>query len=128
MAAGQQAQAKDATGTYRVVNALVVYDESKTVELGGRKRTLQVRRSARFGEEIELSAAEAERLLGYNAVKPADEAKSYDEMYVDQLEQIAKDRGLYDTVKGSGANGHVLKDDLVKALNADDAAKGVPAA
>ena len=116
---------KDKAGRYRVVNLLVIYDEPKEQVLGGRKRTLQVRRSARFGEEIELSASEAERLLAFDAIKPADEAKSYSEMYVDELEVLAENRGV--TPRGTGANGHVLKDDLVKALEADDAAKGAPA-
>lgn len=41
---------------------------------------------------------------------------AFDELTVEQLQQLADDRGV--TAEGTGANGKVLKGDLVKALTA----------
>lgn len=49
-------------------------------------------------------------------------ASSYGSQKVDALEAEAEKRGL--EVEGSGADGKVVKADLVAALEADDAANG----
>lgn len=124
MATQQSKEQAGGAGDYRVVQVFCTYVEPRERDLGGRKRTLQVQRTGRFGDTIALSAAEAQRLLDAGAVRPAGDAKSYEEMYVDELEELAAARQL--EVRGSGANGHVLKQDLVDALSADDSAKLAP--
>lgn len=39
----------------------------------------------------------------------------------DDLEDQARSRGVYDSIEGTGANGNILKGDIVRALEADDA-------
>jgi len=45
---------------------------------------------------------------------------SYASKGVDDLEQLVSDRGLSDKVEGTGANGNVVKADLVKVLEDND--------
>lgn len=55
------------------------------------------------------------------AVPPASEPVDYSGQDAADLKTEVEKRGL--EVEGSGANGRVVKDDMVKALAADDAAK-----
>jgi hypothetical protein len=55
-----------------------------------------------------------------STVGAADEPVDYAELSKDELQAEVDRRGI--TVEGSGANGNVVKDDLVAALEADDAA------
>jgi hypothetical protein len=45
------------------------------------------------------------------------EAIDYGSWDVDDLESKAKELGVYDDIEGTGANGNVVKADLVKALS-----------
>lgn len=49
---------------------------------------------------------------------PAGSPDSYDDLTVPELQDLADERGLQ--VEGTGADGNVLKGDLVAALEADD--------
>lgn len=120
-----------ATKEYRVVVAGVSYIEPTETANG----TVPVYKVARFGEQVALSDEQAKRLSELGpmrpdgsrgpAVKPADAPASYDEMTVPELEDLAKERDL--DVRGSGANGAVLKEDLVNALNTYDQGGQTPA-
>jgi len=91
--------------------------------------------SFRKGEELELEDAKAERLVKLGVAEYTDEEveevaevveaeevkddtqadeKSLDEMTVDELKKIAKDKGI--EVEGTGAKGAVTKVDLLEAL------------
>lgn len=71
------------------------------------------------GEEIQLTEVQARRLEELGAVKAKGAPLGYEEQDVEALKALAKERGL--DVKGSGANGGVVKDDLIQALNTYDA-------
>lgn len=74
----------------------------------------EVNEVAKDGGGVQLSAEPA----GENAdVEP--EPGYYDDELVEDLQTEADRRGL--TVRGTGANGNVVKSDLVDALKADDA-------
>lgn len=45
----------------------------------------------------------------------------YDAQSKPDLEAEAKRRGIYESIQGTGADANVVKDDLVAALQADDA-------
>jgi hypothetical protein len=49
---------------------------------------------------------------------PDGSAVDYESQSVEELEAEAKQRGIYDDIEGTGANGNVVKADLVKALSA----------
>jgi hypothetical protein len=49
---------------------------------------------------------------------PDGSAVDYESQSAEQLEAEAKQRGIYDDIEGTGANGNVVKADLVKALSA----------
>jgi hypothetical protein len=111
---------------YRVVVAAVTYIDSEPgIAPDGSEALVPVYKVARFGETVELSDKQAARLKQFGplqpdgtrgpAVKPAGEDKSNDELTVEELKAKADEAGV--TVSGSGANGAVLKDDLVNALN-----------
>lgn len=80
------------------------------------------------GDELPANVPDdmVQRLDAAGALEPlpgADVAGSgYESMTVDDLHEMADTRGL--TVDGTGANGNVLKSDLVAALEADDRAGG----
>lgn len=111
-------------GDYRVVAVGVGYDDpTEITDSQGNTTTVAIRRDGRAGEVISLTASEAARLEALDAVVPADAPSTYREMSVDDLQAEADSRGL--TVEGTGANGNVLKEDLVGALEAHDASQGV---
>jgi hypothetical protein len=117
----------DKRSSYRVVAVGVgYYDPTEITDSQGNTATVAVRREARNGDTIELTKSEADRLLALEAVVSSDAPETYREMQVDDLQAEADSRGL--TVEGTGANGNVLKEDLVTALEADDASKGVESA
>lgn len=49
-----------------------------------------------------------------------DSSDAYKTMTVAELEDEAKERGIFDTIVGSGKDGNVIKADLIHALNDDD--------
>jgi hypothetical protein len=109
-----------ATKAYRVCIVAATYLEPREVVGPTGDVTVQhVYSVGRFGEEIQLTEAQATRLLDLGAVKPADEPLTYEEMDRKQLDAAVKERGI--TVSGSGANGEVLDTDIVNALNTYDA-------
>lgn len=118
---------------YRVVVLAASYVDTEPGFLpDGSQGEVPVYRVADFGQVIDLTEAQVRALADKGpllnpanpsegrgpAVKPADEAKSYSEMTVPELEDLATERDL--TVTGSGADGRVLKDDLVNALSTYD--------
>jgi hypothetical protein len=109
-----------ATKPYRVVIVGASYQDAvETIGPDGKPTVVYQTKLAYHGEEIELNEYEARRLEGLGAVKPADAPKGYAELSVDELQAEADSRGL--SVEGSGADGNVLKDDLINALNTYDA-------
>lgn len=59
------------------------------------------------------------------AQAPGEDARSdtgdLDGLSVEELERRARDAGVYGSIEGTGANGNVVKGDLVKALGASGA-------
>jgi len=49
-------------------------------------------------------------------------ADDYEEFRKAELEKEARDRGIYNAIAGSGDDGFIYKDDIIAALEADDAA------
>lgn len=82
-----------------------------------------------FPKDIEKRLLKAKAAVAPTPQSPAgasgsgttDIGKDYDSLSKDELLAEATLRNL--DVKGSGANGNIVKDDLVAALKADDAAK-----
>lgn len=106
--------------SYRVLSVGVSYmDPTETTSEDGSKITLNERRDAHAGQEIELVASEADRLLALGAIVDADAPATYGEMKVADLKTEAERRGL--DVQGTGADGRILREDYVVALEADDA-------
>jgi hypothetical protein len=121
------------TKTYRVATLAARYIKPQIgVGPDGQEVVVQTTAVGRFGEEIELTDAEAKRLEDLGplnpdgsrrpAVKPKDEPLTYDEMTDKQLDALISDRGI--TVSGSGANGEALTVDKVNALNTYDQGQG----
>jgi hypothetical protein len=112
-----------ATKRYRVSIAGASYQKHKTdVGADGQDVEVVTRELALFGEEIELTDREAKRLTDLDAVKPADEPLSYEEMDTDALAKLADERGI--DVNGSAVDGQALKDDYINALRIYDQAQG----
>ncbi len=78
------------------------------------------------GETIQLTAGEAQRLTDLEAVKPADEPLSYDEMTDKQLDAAVKDAGV-SVVSSSADSDKPMRGDKLAALNAYDQGRGVAA-
>jgi hypothetical protein len=112
-----------ATKPYRVSIAGASYLKHK-VDVGPDGQDVEVvtRELALFGQEIELTDREAKRLIDLEAVKPAKEPLSYEEMKVPQLKDLVTERGI--EVQGSGADGQALKDDYINALRVYDQGQG----
>ncbi|HET6502115.1 MAG TPA: hypothetical protein VFG87_15270 [Amycolatopsis sp.] len=76
------------------------------------------------GETVMLTDREAQRLTDLEAVKPADEPLSYDEMNDKQLDAAVKEAGV--TVTSSGADADKpLRGDKIQALRTFDQGRGV---
>lgn len=104
-----------ATAPHRVVAVGATYlDATETIGPDGKPMVAYVSRLGYRGETVELNEHQAARLIDLDAVKPADEPLSYDEMKVEDLTRLAESRGV--DVQGSGADGAVLKEDLLNAL------------
>jgi hypothetical protein len=106
---------------YRVVSVGVAYLEP-TIGINpdtGEEVIVNSHAVAHNGSEVELTDAQARRLIDLGAIKPKDAPLGYEEQTVDALTALAKERGL--DVKGTGANDAVIKDDLVHALHTYDA-------
>lgn len=115
------------TKSYRVATLAVTYlSPVESFDANGGEIVAQVTKVGRFGEEIDLTVGEAKRIqvIGEGLVppveliKPAGAPLDYQEMTVPDLEALAEERGI--EVSGTGANGGVLKEDLVNALNTYD--------
>ena len=81
------------------------------------------------GEEIQLTASEAERLTSLDtgpAVKPAGEPLTYDEMNDKQLDAAVKDAGVT-VVSSSADSDKPLRGDKINALLTYDQGRGVAA-
>lgn len=113
------------TKTYRVRIAGAIYDRFvETVNDDGEDAIAKVRELATFGQEIELTDREARRLTALNAVKPADEPLSYDEMDDKTLDAEVKKVGI--EVRSSGADADKpLRTDKINALVIYDQGRGV---
>jgi hypothetical protein len=112
-----------ATETYRVSIAGAIYNKPVSgYGPDGQPTVVLTRELALFGQQVELTAPEAARLRELEAVKPADAPLSYDEMDEKQLSGLAKERGI--DVRGTGADGAVLKADLINAQLIYDQAQG----
>lgn len=112
------------TKPFRVCIAGAVYlKHRETINADGDDVVIPTRELAVFGEQIELTDREARRLTGLNAVKPADEPLSYDEMDEKHLAKLAKERGV--VVPSSGADSdQPLRTDFINALNTFDQGHG----
>lgn len=109
-----------ATKPHRVLIAGASYWEPRIgVDADGNEAIVQTYATGLQGQEIELTDAEAKRLIELGAVVDAKSAPLYSEQSADELAALAKKRGI--TVQGSGANGNVLKEDLVAAHKTYDA-------
>lgn len=120
--------------TYRVATLAVVYNEPTPGfnPVSGEPATLQVTKVGRFGDEIELTDNEANRIkqIGDGLVPPTDLIKpsgaplGYDEMNDKQLKAATDERGI--VVSSSSVDAEKpLRSDYVNALNAYDQAQGV---
>lgn len=78
------------------------------------------------GEEIMLTDREAKRLTDLEAVKPADEPLSYDEMNDKQLDVAVKTAGVRITSSGADQD-KPLRIDKINALLTYDQGRGVAA-
>jgi hypothetical protein len=108
------------TQPYRVLGVGATYYAPVATVGGDGKPTvvLSYRVGAR-GEQIDLTADQAERLEGLGAVKPWDDPLSYDEMDDDALRSAAASRGVL--VPSSGADSDKpLRTDFINALNSYD--------
>jgi hypothetical protein len=76
------------------------------------------------GETIMLTDAEAQRLTDLEAVKPADEPLSYDEMNDKQLDAAVKAAGVKVT-SSSADSDRPLRGDKIAALLTFDQGRGV---
>lgn len=107
------------TKPYRVTGVGATYlDAVETIGSDGTPTVVYVSKLAYRGETVELNEHQANRLTELGVVKGSDEPLAYDEMKVEDLQSLADERGL--TVAGSGADGNVLKEDLVNALGTYD--------
>ena len=129
------------TKPYRVAQAGVIYYKVKVrTGLDGEDETIATPVLGTFGEEVQLTEREVNRLaqvgLDYAAsmglkepveyVKPKDAPLSYDEMDDKQLDKLIKDRDL--TVHSSGADDEQpLRTDKINALLTFDQGRGVTA-
>lgn len=75
-------------------------------------------RLSQGGEPVELTDDQLKRLRAAGAKVSEQEAEDYSALSKDDLEKEAASRGL--EVEGSGADGNVVKDDLVSALEESD--------
>jgi hypothetical protein len=109
-----------ATEQYRVVGVGATFN--RPVEIIGPDGKPTVVYTFAFGSRgqvVDLVAGEARRLQALGAVKPVDEAKSYDEMGDDELAAEARQRGI--TVRSSGADSEQpLRTDYIGALQTFD--------
>ena len=91
-----------------------------------------VRRFIRAGDPIPpgLDVVDSSDMLDRDPAAPAappvpaveepvvEETVNYDEVHVDELERLAREREIYDSIKGTGKDDNVIKPDLVAALKA----------
>lgn len=113
------------TKPYRVCIAGALYNQPRVIEqFDGTTQTISVTLLATRGERIELTDREAHRLVELDAVKPADEPLSYDEMDDKQLDVAVKAAGV--RVISSGADqDRPLRTDKINALRTFDQGRGV---
>lgn len=110
---------------YRVCIGGAMYVSPRVAQnLDGTTQVLYPSVLATRGETIELIASEAQRLTDLEAVKPADEPLTYDEMNDKQLDAAIRERGV--TVVSSSADADKpLRSDKINALNTFDQGRGV---
>lgn len=110
---------------YRVSIGGAMYQSPKLVMgYDGVESVVYVTRLGERGEEINLTDREAHRLTELEAVKPAGEPLSYDEMNDKQLDAAVKAAGV--TVVSSGADSDKpLRGDKLTALRSYDQGRGV---
>jgi hypothetical protein len=121
-----------ATKTYRVAQAGVIYNRFvESTGLDGEDTIVVVRELATFGQRVELTEREVNRINKIGAeltppvvyVKPEDAPLSYDEMNDKQLDAEIKERGV--TVTSSGADqDQPLRTDKINALLTFDQGQG----
>ena len=70
------------------------------------------------GAPVELNDDQLKRLRAAGAKVSEQESEDYSALSKDDLEKEAAERGL--EVEGSGADGNVVKDDLISALEQSD--------
>lgn len=112
------------TKPYRVVGVGATYQ--KPVEALGENGEVKIVNGpalALRGEVIDLIPFEARRLEALGAVRPAEDAPSYDEMSDEDLTANATERRL--DVRGSAVDGSVRREDLINALMIHDQGIGV---
>lgn len=110
---------------YRVCIGGAMYLSPRVSQnIDGSQQVLYPSVLATRGETVYLIASEAQRLTDLEAVKPANEPLTYDEMNDKQLDAVIKDRGL--TVVSSSADADKpLRSDKINALNTYDQGRGV---
>lgn len=113
------------TKAFRVCIAGAMYTSPRlAMAFDGTETVVYVSQLATRGEQIELISQEANRLVELDAVKPAGEPLSYEEMTDKQLDAAIKEHGV--TVTSSGADqDKPLPIDKVNALRTFDQGRGV---
>ncbi len=126
MAATQGAKLPD-TKPYRVCIGGAMYASPRVfVGLDGTEGVAYPSVLGQRGETIELTDREARRLTDLEAVKPADEPLSYDEMDDKQLDAAVKAAGVKVT-SSSADSDRPLRGDKINALRTYDQGRGVAA-
>lgn len=105
-----------ATSPHRVVAVGATYlDATETIGNDGKPTIVYLQKLGYRHEIIDLNAQQARRLIELGAVKPEDAPRTYDEMYDDELKDLAADRGI--AVASTGADpDQPLRTDYVNAL------------
>lgn len=115
------------TKPYRVCIGGAMYASPRVaVNIDGTETVMYPTVLGERGETIELTAGEAQRLTGLEAVKPADEPLTYDEMNDKQLDAEVKRLGVT-VVSSSADRDKPLREDKINALRTFDQGRGVAA-
>lgn len=115
------------TKPYRVCIGGAMYASPRVaVNIDGTETVMYPTVLGERGETIELTAGEAQRLTGLEAVKPADEPLTYDEMNDKQLDAEVKRTGVT-VVSSSADRDKPLREDKINALRTFDQGRGVAA-
>lgn len=104
--------------THAARGSIVRYGQTSHVVTGGRKARAK-QTAARAAADAADDASDVAPEDATVEVPAESTSTGYDSMSPDALQDAADERGL--SVVGTGANGNVLKKDLVAALQADDA-------